>query len=532
MKGMAETIKLDGEGITRISKAARELLNEQYVDSRQATAAWLTFENDLLALRDHFGEDTEAQIILRNVLGRYRLLVKVRGERFDPRDSQKRNDWEYSVFEASGMVPGFLYLGGHNIITLTQAKKPLSSLMRIALALVLGIVASYAGNVLLSQETRTLLLESVVQPTFDLLIGMLSGLAGPLVFFAMAWGICGIGDAATIGRSGRSLIKSSFGMNAFAAALATITCLLVYGQSASASSSGGELLTDLYGMIIALIPTNPVRPFVDGNTPQIILIAVAVGVSILTIGDAVKGVRSLVREANAIIQFLMEQLCRLVPLLIFMMTVSQIWSGAFITLLTSWSPALMGVLLMCVCLLFEGALTSMHIGVPLPKLLRMCLPAITMGLTTASSSATMKEQLAVCTDELGIDEGQASFGVPLAMVLCKPAAAIEIIVLLAFAMHVYGGGGDMVWYVRLAVTAFMYAIVVPPISGGMIACFGMMLSELGIPMEALALIAALDIILDYPSTGSDVGLRIMAIARASIEKGKAKLGLAGQKNGQ
>lgn len=368
-----------------------------------------------------------------------------------------------------------------------------------------------------------MLLESAVQPTFDLLIGMLSGLAGPLVFFAMAWGICGIGNAATIGRSGKSLIQSFFGMNAFAAVLATVACLLVFGQNESAFSSSGELLVDLYGMAIALIPTNPIQPFIDGNTPQIILLAVAVGVSILIIGEAVDGVRSIVREANAIIQFLMEQLCRLIPLIIFLMTISQIWSGAFATLLTSWGPALMVVLLTCVCLLFEAVVTSMHCGIPVLKLLHMCLPGMTVGLTTASSSAAMKDELAVCTDELGIDEGRASFGVPLAMVLCKPAAVVEIVVLMVFAMHVYGSGADLVWYVRLAVTAFMYAIVVPPISGGMIACFSMMLGELGIPMEALALITALDVILDYPSTGSDVGLRIFAIARASLEKGKAKL---------
>lgn len=69
---------------------------------------------------------------------------------------------------------------------------------------------------------------------------------------------------------------------------------------------------------------------------------------------------------------------------------------------------------------------------------------------------------------------------------------------------------------RLALAACMYAIVVPPIPGGMIACFSMMFSELGIPTEAMALVTALDVILDYPVTGVTVGSHVLAIARASL----------------
>lgn len=519
MKGMTETIKLDGEGITRISNVARELLNEQYVDSRQATAAWLTFENDLLALRDHFGEDTEAQIVSRNVLGRYRLLVKVRGERFDPRDTHKRNDWEYSVFEASGMVPGFLYLGGHNIITLTQAKKPLSSLTRIVLALALGIVVANVGSVLLSQETRAMLLKSVIQPTFDLLIGMLSGLAGPLVFFAMAWGICGIGDAASIGRRGRSLIKSFFGMNAFAAAVAMVTCLLVYGQNKSASSSGSELLVDLYGMIIALIPTNLIQPFIDGNTPQIILLAVAAGVSILVIGEAVDGVRSIVREANAIIQFLMEQLCRLLPAFIVVMMVSQSWSGTMGALLASWFPILLISCTMLVFVVGQLLLVAMRCKVPPVRILRAISPAMVIACITASSSAAFGSMLSICQDDLGIDEEQASFGVPLGMVLCKPMPTIQLIIMMLYCAQAYGVAADTLWYVRMGITCLLYAIAIPPVPGGTLACYGIMLGSLGIPLDAIAVVTALDLLLDNFCSAGNVATVMLGILTAASSLG-------------
>lgn len=521
-----ETIALDAEGIARASGAARELLHEQRINNvlnrREAVATWITFENDLLRLQDHFGADTEAEMIERRVLGRRRLLIRVRGEHFDPRDRDELDEWEYSAYRAAGLLPGYSYLGGYNTLTLTEARKPLSSLMRLLLALVLGIIVSAVGSALLPEETRSLLLKSVVQPTFDLLVGMLGGLAGPLVFFSMAWGICGIGNAASLGSRGIALLKRFFSVSVHGVVLALVACLLIYGWGASSSSSGGNLLIDLYTTLIGLVPTNLLKPFVDKNTAQIVLLAVAVGIATLAIGETVDGIGSFVRQGNELIQFLMEQLCRFVPLIIFVMTVSQVWSGTFATLVTAWFPVLVCVLLMGGFVLLEAFLTSRHTGISFARLLRICLPAMIVGLTTASSSAAMKDELAACTEELGLSEKEVSFGVPLAMVLCKPTAMIEIALLLTVAQNTYGSAGDLIWYVRLALSAFVFAIVVPPVPGGMLSCFSLMFAELGIPTEALALVAALDVILDYPSTGTNVATHILALAHASVDKREAK----------
>ena len=45
------------------------------------------------------------------------------------------------------------------------------------------------------------------------------------------------------------------------------------------------------------------------------------------------------------------------------------------------------------------------------------------------------------------------------------------------------------------------AIAVPPVPGAMLTCYGILLSQLGIPSEGLLLAAAMDIIMDFVFAG-------------------------------
>ena len=51
-------------------------------------------------------------------------------------------------------------------------------------------------------------------------------------------------------------------------------------------------------------------------------------------------------------------------------------------------------------------------------------------------------------------------------------------------------GFDLSWYVHLVIVSVLYAVVVPPVPGGMIACLSLLLAELGLPGSMLALLTA------------------------------------------
>ena len=314
-------LPLGAEGIDQICERTQEYLAKTGMSQREALAGLLSIENVLVMWNQHYGDDTPVKVRMGNMLGKPGVLIAVRGERYDPRTIDA-TAVQYSpiarrMLEESGFIPAYTYRGGHNIITLTRPRPPMSSLTQILIAFVLGLVVALAGNVLLPEAGRTYALEKLITPLFDLFLGMLSGLAGPLIFFTVAWGVCGIGDVAILGRSGKSLVGRFLRDNGLATAFACLVCIPFFALPAQGTQGEGDFFGDVVKMIIDLIPTNIVAAFADGNTSQIIILSIFVGVAALVLGESCEWLHKGIQELSSLMQFLMEQLCRLIPAFIF-----------------------------------------------------------------------------------------------------------------------------------------------------------------------------------------------------------------------
>ena len=270
-------------------------------------------------------------------------------------------------------------------------------------------------------------------------------------------------------------------------------------------------------MLIGMLPTNIVTAFAEGNTSQIIIIGVLVGVVALVLGNSCEGVRKGIEELNVLMQFLMEQLCRFIPGFIFIMVLLQVWSGTFVSLATAWIPLLLAVVLIVVSFAIKLVYTCLRSRIPLKKLLSALRPAMLLGLSTASSCAAFGPMVSGCTEELGVGEDQTSFGIPLGMILCQQPTIIMLIVLVMYSMLLYGLNADITWYVSMAVMCYLYSVVAPPVPGGMLVCIGLIFAKLGIPSEAIAMATAFNIIVDYAATCFRVGTIMLEVIESGCE---------------
>lgn len=525
-----EDIRLDATGIDAASELAEAFLVEAKLDRRSVLSARLSFESCLLNLRAHFGDGAEATLVTGRVLGRPRLSVGVPGERYDPRDKGEFSDWEHSLMETAGISPAYAYRGKTNYVSLSQPLPELGSTAISFFAILLGVALSYAGGYL-SDGMRQMLLEELIDPMVSTFVSVLSGVAGPLVFMSVAWGICGIGDMASLGRSGKALIGRFLRADVLATLLTLAVCVPLFPVKVLGAAGSAGALGSMVELLLGLLPTNMVQPFVESNTLQIIVLAVVVGVSALALGDRSDGVRQALCQLNTLVQFLMEQVCRLLPGFIVVMMVSQAWSGTASALLNSWMPITLGFALAALFLVVRLVVTCLVQHVSPRRLVMVCFPVGFVAFTTASLSAAFGAMLSTCEDELGVDGDQTSFGVPLGMVLCKPANPIMMLMIMLFCAHTYGAATDPVWYVRLGVTVLLYAIAVPPVPGGTLACYGILISAFGIPIEALGVATALDLLLD--NVISCVNAVVLMLETLSAADGMGlvdKLRLAGKRS--
>ena len=506
---MKMELPLTAEGIDRACEEVQAFLEKTGMKQREVVAGRLSFENIMHSWSQRYGENVQAKLKLGNMHGKPGLRIAVPGDRFDPRD-MATEDKKYmpiarATMEASGFIPTYDYLGGYNIVTFTRPRPPLSSLAQIAIAAALGVTVALLGNALFPEDGVHYALDKFVTPVFKVYMAMLSGLSGPLIFFTVAWGVCGIGDVATLGRSGKTLVGSFLRDNVVATVLACAVCIPFFSLPAEGAQGGGDFAGDIVKMLLDLLPTNIVKAFADGNTSQIIILSVFVGIAALVLGNTSKALRKGIQELNSLLMFLMEQLCRFIPLFIFVMVIQQIWSGTIAKLLDMWLPLLLVIGLSAVFFIVRTLYSSARFRISAGKLLSALKPAMILGLTTSSTCAALGKMVSGCTDELGVDEDQTSFGIPLGMMLAKPPTIIMLVVLMLHCMQTYNLGADLTWYVRMALMCFLYSMVAPPVPGGMIVCIGLLFGKLGIPNEAIALATAFSIIIDYIVTAFKTG---------------------------
>lgn len=105
-----------------------------------------------------------------------------------------------------------------------------------------------------------------------------------------------------------------------------------------------------------------------------------------------------------------------------------------------------------------------------------------------------------CEKKLGIVKKLVNFGVPLGTAFSRPGHAVTFFCMCLYMADYYGISISLSWIVTAIITCGLFAIALPPVPGGGIACYSILFLQLGIPVEALAIAVVLEIILDFIAT--------------------------------
>ncbi|MBR6258931.1 MAG: cation:dicarboxylase symporter family transporter, partial [Oscillospiraceae bacterium] len=268
-------------------------------------------------------------------------------------------------------------------------------------------------------------------------------------------------------------------------------------------------------MIMGIFPSTVVEPFSTGNTLQIIFLAVVIGIALLYMQRQTREIAIAIGQINALVNFLMSLISRLVPFVIFMVMVSLIWSGDLSVITSVWK--FMGTFLIALLgiALAYLLLTSVHQKVRPSVLIKKSLPTFLVALTSASSAASFGTNVETCEKRYGIDPSLVSFGVPLGIVMHKPTTAAYNLIIVMFFASVYHVQCTPAWLILAVFICIVVSVSAPPIPGGGAAAYTILFLQLGIPDEALAVALTLDIIADFLMTSFDMFTLQMALINTS-----------------
>lgn len=477
-------------------------LRKYKVEQKEILRLTLALEDTLLNYRDVMGEDAYACLKCIHRFGRLRIELSVAGNSFNVFAAGEDEDFSRMLLAGIGMAPVWQYRNGQNIIVFTPGKKKPSQLLFLFAAILLALSGGVLSR-LLPENVQTVLSVQLLTPVSDAFLGLLNAVAGIMIFLAVVWSICSIGDMATLTTIGKKMLSRMLFMMTLLPTIFAL-CILPLFHFAGMSGGGGVDLSGPFGMLLGIIPTNLITPFAEGNFLQIIFIAAIVGIALLVLGGKTSLIVSFIEQANLLFQLILEVICSLIALEIFISIYNMVLSGSYTVLAEAYKAPL---LTLAGCL-FAGCVYLCGIcirnRVKPGVLLRKIMPSFLIGLTTASSSAAMSAVLETCEKEYGIDKKLVSFGVPLGQIIFGIGSVIEFIVLGFCMAEIYGVAVSPVWIGMTIFTSVILKIATPPIPGGSVALCTILFGQLGLPMEGLAVAVAIDVIADFFITATDI----------------------------
>ena len=399
---------------------------------------------------------------------------------------------------------------------------------KIFLAMVLGLLLGSFTHYL-SLDDSNFIIQFGVNGIIDLggqiFIVTLKLLVVPLVFVSLACGASNLSGGTSLGRIGFKTLGLYLFTTAAAITLALIVANLInpgLGMSlASDTIFVGKESPPLKQVFLEIFPSNPVKAMAEGNMLQVIVFAILVGVAISKSGEHGARLRDGLNDWNEVIMRLVLMLMSVAPLGVFCLMTTVFANMGFsgiLDLAKYFSNVVLVLILHFVITYF--LLLRILAGLSPLGFFRDFYPVMAYAFSTSSSSATLPITLETLEKKMGIKKEVASFTAPLGATINMDGTAIMQGVATVFIAQAYSVDIGLGGYMMVILTATMASIGTAGVPGVGLITLALVLQQVGLPVEGIALIIGVDRLLDMLRTAINVGGDATVAAIVAKSEGK------------
>lgn len=384
---------------------------------------------------------------------------------------------------------------------MSSNKVKISLAWQMMIGLALGVVV---GAMVDAELAKTYL-----QPLGDLFIRLIRMVVVPLVIATIIAGAAGISDTSKLGRVATKVLI----VYAITTAISVTIGLLFAG--AIQPGMGLDLSTEglqakavtppkLVDTLLAIVPINPMDAFAKGNMLQIIFFAVIFGFGLSGLGERGKPVLKFFEIVGDTMIRVTHMVMLYAPIGVFGLmsyTVSRHGLGVLLPLAKLILSSFLATATMVFVILVPMV---MILGkTPMMKFLKDIFEPWLIAFTTCSSAAALPANLTAAR-KLGATKSIASFSIPLGNTVNMNGTAVYMGVCSIFAAEVYGLDLTMADQITIVLMGVLAAVGTAGVPGAGLIMTTIVFTQVGIPLEAVALIAGVDRILDMIRTSINV----------------------------
>lgn len=333
----------------------------------------------------------------------------------------------------------------------------------------------------------------------------------PLVLCSLVVGAAGIEDITKLGRVGIKTLVFYLGTTAAAVTLALIGGNIInpgLGVRVSDIAAGSVKVTGskpFVDILLDMIPINPVEALATGNMLQIIVFAILLGVALSLLGEKAAGMKKLFEEGNNISLKLVEIIMLFAPLGVYGLiskTFATMGYGAILPLFKYFIGVVIILFIHCL-VTYQGILVLIGKYNPI-KFFKKFSPTMMVAFSTASSSACLPSSLKCMQEGFGVSKSISSFTIPLGNTINMDGTAVMQGVATIFIAQIYGIDLTMGNYITIILTATLASIGTAGVPGVGVIMLGMVLVQVGLPLEGIGLVMGIDRFVDMFRTTVNV----------------------------
>lgn len=374
--------------------------------------------------------------------------------------------------------------------------------MQMMYGLVLGVVV---GTMVSSEFGATYL-----QPLGQLFIRLIRMVVVPLVVATLIAGSAGLGNASKIGKIAVKTILFFAVTTAIAVTIGLIVAnimepgtgltISVEGLKAKAAAAAAPALSKV---LLDIVPINPIEAFAKGNMLQVIFFSIFFGFCLSLMGESVRMVTDFFQMVGDVMIRMTNYVMLYAPIGVFGLIAYTVTRHGLSVLLPLGKLILTAFIATVIFVVVTYLPIIKLIGIKISDYLKGAFEPWLIAFTTCSSAAALAVNLEA-SRKMGASKAIASFAIPLGNTINMNGTSIYMGVTAVFAAEVFGIDLTLTQQFQIVLMGVLAAVGTAGVPGAGLIMTTLVFTEVGIPLEAVALIAGIDRILDMIRTSVNV----------------------------
>lgn len=346
------------------------------------------------------------------------------------------------------------------------------------------------------------------KPLGDVFITLIRMVVVPLVFFTLVAGSSAISDLRKLGSIAVKTLVYYVGTTAIAVTIGVIIANIIQpGVGLTISTEGVKALDvnppSLVKVFMGIIPLNPFDALAKGNMLQVIFFALFVGMACSTLKEEYRVVNRCFEGLAEIMLKITSVVMLYAPIGVFALMTFTVGTYGMDVLL----PLLKLIMAMFIASVLHVLLCYIpcirYTGLKIKHFFHVVASPLLIAFSSTSSAAALSSNLQ-SVQKLGASKQVSTFMIPLGNTINMDGAAIYMGVASVFAAALYGIDLTIDKQILIIVMAVLASIGSIGVPGAALIMITMVFTQIGIPLEAIAVIAGVDRILDMMRTSLNV----------------------------